>query len=85
MTVRASAPIAVFTAVRLPGERRKCNASTMLTSTMSRSGYARESAVRVTLCPSNRAVCTRARLQDSVISEPAMSQESSARQTQPLW
>ncbi len=83
ITVRASAPIAVFTAVRLTEERRKCSASTMLTSAMSSSGYASDSAVEATLGPSNLAAWASARLQDSVSSEPPISQASSARQTQP--
>ena len=54
ITVRASAPIAVLTAVRFTAERRKCSASTMLTRAMSSSGYASESAVCATLGPSTR-------------------------------
>ncbi len=82
ITVRASAPIAVFTAERFTDERLKCSASTMLTRAMSSSGYA-ESAVCATLGPSNFAAWASARLQDSVSREPPISQESSARQTQP--
>lgn len=83
ITVRASAPIAVFTAERFTDERRKCSASTMLTSAMSSSGYASDSAVCATLGPSNFAAWASARLQDSVSKEPPINHESSARQTQP--
>lgn len=85
ITVRASAPIAVFTAVRLTAERRKCSARTMLTRAMSSSGYARDSAVRATLGPSDLAAWARARLHESVRSEPPISQESRPRQTQPAF
>lgn len=85
MTVRASAPIAVFTAVRFTAERRKCSASTMLTRAMSSSGYASDSAVCDTLEPSDRAAWARARLHESVSSEPPISQASSPRQTQPAF
>lgn len=82
-TVRASEAMAVFTAARLAEDRRKCSASTMLTSMMSSSGYARDSAMRAVLWPSHRAVWARARVQERVSREPPMSQASSPRQTQP--
>lgn len=82
-TVSARAAIAVLTAARLTPARRKCSASTMLTSTMSSSGYARERAIRAVLGPSIAAVRASARLHDRVSSEPPISQVSSARHTQP--
>ncbi len=85
ITISASAPITVFTAVRLPGVRRKCSASTMLTSAMSSSGYASSSAVRGTLGPSKRAAWASARLQERVSREPPISQASRARQIQPAF
>lgn len=83
ITVRASAPIAVFTADLFTDERLKCSASTMLTNAMSSSGYASDSAVCATLGPSNFAAWASARLQDRVSSDPPISQASSARHTQP--
>lgn len=85
ITVSASAPMAVLTAVRFTAERLKCSASTMLTRAMSSSGYASESAVCATLGPSNLAAWASARLHDSVSNEPPINQASSARQTQPAF
>ncbi len=82
-TVRASALIAALIGGRCAALRRKCRTSTMLTSAMSSSGYASARAARVGVSPWRSAACARATLQESVIIEPPMSQESRPRQTQP--
>ncbi len=82
-TVSASAAMAVLIAERCAEERLKCSARTMLTRTMSSSGYASDRAPCATVWPWKWALCASARLQERVSSEPPISQASSARQTQP--